>query len=90
MIVLVFGGKRYVFTQSGISIGATGTGLAQQHLRNILVYLDVPLLGQPEVFLKFSDGLIDDDGNVGVESTKKFLQGFVDRYVEWVRRHSHA
>jgi len=74
----------------GISVGATGTALAQQHLRNVLAYLDVPLMGQPEVFLKFSDGLIDGEGNIGVESTKKFLQGFVDRYVEWVKRHAHA
>jgi chromate reductase len=74
----------------GISVGATGTALSQQHLRNVLAYLDVPLMGQPEVFLKFSDGLIDDEGNIGVESTKKFLQGFVDRYVEWVKRHVHS
>jgi chromate reductase, NAD(P)H dehydrogenase (quinone) len=70
----------------GASIGATGTGLAQQHLRNVLAYLDVPLLGQPEVFLKFTEGLIDADGHVSVEGTQKFLQGFVDRYVAWVQR----
>lgn len=74
----------------GVSVGATGTAMAQQHLRNIMAYLDVPLMGQPEVFVKYSDGLIDQDGNIGVESTKKFLQEFVDRYVDWVRRHLHA
>src|SRR5688572_2703050 len=31
----------------GISVGAIGTALAQQHLRNILAYLDVAVLGQP-------------------------------------------
>ena len=31
----------------GVSVGAIGTALAQQHLRNILAYLDVPTLGQP-------------------------------------------
>jgi chromate reductase, NAD(P)H dehydrogenase (quinone) len=70
----------------GTSIGATGTALAQQHLRNVLAYLDVPLLGQPEVFVKFTEGLIDVDGHISVEGTQKFLQGFVDRYVAWVRR----
>jgi chromate reductase, NAD(P)H dehydrogenase (quinone) len=70
----------------GVSVGATGTALAQQHLRNILAYLDVPLLGQPEVFVKFSEGLLDQEGHVGTESTQKFLQGFVDRYVAWVRK----
>ncbi len=70
----------------GISIGAIGTALAQQHLRNVLAYLDVPTLGQPEVFLQMKDGLLDEDGNVGDEGARKFLQGFVDRYAAWVRK----
>ncbi|GLQ96405.1 NADPH-dependent FMN reductase [Dyella mobilis] len=70
----------------GTSIGATGTALAQQHLRNVLAYLDVLLLAQPEVYVKFTEGLIDADGHVSVEGTQKFLQGFVDRYVAWVRK----
>lgn len=69
----------------GISVGATGTALAQQHLRNILAYLDVPTLGQPEVFIQHQGGLVDDEGNIGNEDTRKFLQGFVDRYVAWVK-----
>jgi chromate reductase len=71
----------------GASVGATGSALAQQHLRNVLAYLDVPLLGQPEVFVKFTEGLVDDEGNVSNQDTREFLQGFVDRYVEWVQRH---
>lgn len=74
----------------GASIGATGTALAQQHLRNVLAYLDVAVLAQPEVFIKFTDGLIDADGNISVESTRKFLEGFVDRYVAWVRKQLKA
>ena len=35
----------------GASIGAVGTALSQQHLRNVLAYLDVPTLGQPEAFI---------------------------------------
>ena len=69
----------------GASIGATGSALAQQHLRNVLAYLDVPLLGQPEVFVQFQDdGPVDADGNITVQSTREFLQGFVDRYVQWL------
>ena len=37
----------------GASIGATGSALAQQHVRNVLAYLDVATLGQPEVFVHF-------------------------------------
>jgi chromate reductase len=70
----------------GISVGAAGTALAQQHLRNVLAYLDVAMLGQPEVFVQFKDELIAPDGNIGNDSTRAFLQGFVDRYTNWVER----
>jgi len=70
----------------GISVGTIGTAMAQQHLRNVLAYLDVPTLGQPEVFLQAKDGLLDDDGNIGVGS-KKFLQKWMDQYVAWVKKH---
>ena len=72
----------------GISVGAIGTALAQQHLRNVLAYLDAPTLGQPEVFMQMKDGLIDDDGNIGSDDTRKFLQDFVDRYATWVKKHA--
>lgn len=74
----------------GISVGALGTALAQQHLRNVLAYLDVPTLGQPEVFMQVKDGLFDDKGHIGNEGTKKFLQGWMDRYVAWVKAHGAA
>ena len=70
----------------GISIGATSASMAQQHLRNVLLYLDVTLLGQPEVYVQFKDGLMDDEGRIGNPETQKFLQGFVDRYVAWVAK----
>ena len=70
----------------GVSVGAIGTALAQQHLRNILAYLDVPTLGQPEAFLHAKEGFFDDTGGIG-EASKKFLQGWMDQYVVWVKAH---
>ncbi len=70
----------------GVSVGAIGTSMAQQHLRNILAYLDVPTLGQPEAFIHAKEGLFDDAGNIGAGS-KEFLQGWMNRYVEWVQNH---
>lgn len=70
----------------GVSIGAIGTAVAQQHLRNSLSYLDVPTLGQPEVFLK-ADGLFDGNGDIA-EGSREFLQGWMDRFVAWVERHA--
>jgi len=71
----------------GVSIGAIGTAAAQQHLRNVLAYLDVPTLGQPEAFIQAKEGLFDDAGSVGA-NTKPFLQGWMDRYVAWVKAHA--
>ena len=71
----------------GASIGAVGTALAQQHLRNILAYLDVPTLGQPEAFIHAKEGLFDGSGNIGPDS-KEFLQTWMNSYVEWVKKHA--
>jgi len=71
----------------GVSVGVIGTALAQQHLRNVLAYLDVPTLGQPEVFIQVKDGLFDEAGNIGPDS-KQFLQSWMDRYVAWVKKHA--
>lgn len=70
----------------GASLGAPGACMAQQHLRNILAYLDVPTLGQPEVFIHFTKDLISSDGKINNPGTEKFLQDFVNRYVGWVKR----
>lgn len=71
----------------GVSPGAIGTATAQAHLRNVLAYLDMPTLGQPEAYIQMKDGLFDEDGNVGPGS-RDFLQGWMDRYVAWVERHA--
>jgi chromate reductase len=71
----------------GVSVGAIGTAMAQQHLRNMLAYLDVPTLGQPEAFIQAKEGLFDASGNIGQDS-RKFLQEWMDRYVAWVRKHA--
>ncbi|HYF41443.1 MAG TPA: NAD(P)H-dependent oxidoreductase [Ramlibacter sp.] len=72
----------------GISIGQIGTAMAQQHLRNVLAYLDVPTLGQPEVFLQNREGLLDAQGHVGNDDSRRFLQGWVDKYAAFVRQHA--
>ncbi len=71
----------------GITIGTSGTALAQQHLRNVLAYLDVATMGQPEIFLQNKEGFFDADGNIGSES-RDFLQGWMDRFVTWIKRHT--
>lgn len=73
----------------GVSVGAIGTAMAQQHLRNVLSYLEVATLGQPEAFIQAKDGLFDGDGNIGADS-KKFLQMWMARYEDWIKQHALA
>lgn len=70
----------------GASIGAIGTALAQQHLRNVLAYLDVHTMGQPEAFLQVKDGMFDANGDIG-EASKAFIQNWVNHYVSWIKQH---
>jgi len=70
---------------AGVSTGSIGTAVAQSHLRDVLAYLDVPVMGQPEVYVTFKPSdLIDMDGNVRVESTEVFLRGVMDSFARWV------
>jgi chromate reductase len=70
----------------GASGGPIGTAVAQQHLRSILAYLDVPTLGQPEAFIQVKEGMFDASGKLANDGTRKFLQAWTDRYVAWVRK----
>lgn len=72
----------------GASPGTIGTAMAQQHLRNVLAYLDVPTLCQPEAYLQIRDGFFDQEGNIVNDNSRKFLQNWMERYVAWVKRHS--
>jgi chromate reductase, NAD(P)H dehydrogenase (quinone) len=73
----------------GSSPGMSGSAMAQQHLRNILTYLDMPTLGQPEVFIQVKgEGLFDRAGNIGSSSMREFLRGWMHRYVSWVKQHT--
>ena len=72
----------------GISVGVIGTALAQQHLRNVLAFLDVPTLAQPEVFLQAKDDFFDSDGGIG-SASRQFLEDWMKRYSAWVRLHQN-
>lgn len=69
----------------GASIGVIGTALAQQHLRNVLAYLDMPTLGQPEAFIHAKEGFFDNAGNIN-DSSKQFLKTWMDSYAAWVKK----
>lgn len=68
---------------AGASPGAIGTALAQTHLRAILGHLGLVLLGG-ETYIRYSEGLVSDDNSISDDSTRKFLQGFVDQFASFV------
>ena len=69
----------------GTAGGGPATSMAQQHLRNVLAYLDMPTMGQPEGFIRWHDDLIDAEGNVG-QASHDFLKGYMDKFLAWVQR----
>nr|WP_319540237.1 NADPH-dependent FMN reductase [uncultured Methanospirillum sp.] len=71
----------------GVSIGSAGTSMAQQHLRNVLSFLDVAVLRQPEAYIQHRDGLFAEDGTIG-ERSRPFIQNWMDHYVAWVKQNS--
>jgi chromate reductase len=58
---------------AGVSIGKTGTAIAQSHLRQVLIHLDMQVIGQPEIYLGPAQGIFDAEGNIMDESTKELL-----------------
>jgi chromate reductase len=70
---------------TGTTPGAVGTALAQAHMRSVMLGLGMTLLGG-EAYVSNKQGLFDDDGNIGDETTQKFLQGFVDRFATLVEK----
>lgn len=72
----------------GISPGALGTALAQLHLRQVLASLDVLVFGLPEAYIQYRDGFFDEAGDI-FPASRAFLQGWMDRFVEWARLIAH-
>jgi len=70
---------------TGTSPGAIGSAIAQQHLRSVMVSLGTILLGG-EAYITFKPNLVDADGNIGDETTRKFLEGFLSRFADLVTR----
>ena len=74
----------------GASPGAIGTAMAQQHVRNVMSFLDMPTHAQPEVYLQFRPEVFADDGRVTDAGTRGFLAEWTDRFVDHVRLYSTA
>lgn len=70
-----------------VTPGATGAFGANHHLRQSLVFLDMPAMQQPEAYIGGVAKLFEGD-ELKDESTRAFLQKFVDSFAAWVERHA--
>lgn len=68
----------------GTSAGIIRSAAAQAHLRDILGVLDVRLIGQPEAYIQFSDGLIGEDGTITDDAVRGLLEKKLAGFAEWV------
>jgi len=69
------------------SPGAMGGFGSNHHIRQCMVFLDVPLMQQPEAYLGGAATLFDEQGKPS-EGVRPFLQKFIDTYAGWVERHA--
>jgi len=70
----------------GTSPGKIGTAVGQQHLRSILAFCNSPLMNAIEAYIQFEPGLVTDDGEVTVASTRDFLRGYMEEFHDFIRR----
>jgi len=78
----VWNGKPGAIVSS--SPGAIGAFGANHHLRQSLVFLDVPTMQQPEAYVSHVDKLFDEGGKLVSAGTRKFLQEFMQALANWV------
>jgi len=70
----------------GASVGAIGTARAQYHLRQMMVFLNMFPVNQPEVMIANASQRFDAHGNLTDEATKNFIRQLLQSLVDWTRR----
>ena len=70
----------------GTSPGNIGTAVGQQHVRSIMAFCNSPMFNAIEAYIQFTPGLITDDGEVTVDSTREFLANYMKEFHAFVTR----
>ena len=71
-----------------VSLGALGAFGANHHLRQSMVFLNVPMMPQPEAYISNAKALFDDKGILIDNSTRAFLQKFLQAFASWIARNA--
>lgn len=67
-----------------VSLGALAAFGANHHLRQSLVFLNVPTMQQPEAYIGGASKLFDESGKLTNDSTRQFLKSFIDAFARWI------
>jgi chromate reductase len=70
----------------GASVGTIGTARAQYHLRQMMVFLNMFPINQPEVMIGNAHERFDSQGNLTHDATKEFIRQLLQNLVDWTRR----
>ena len=70
----------------GASVGALGTARAQYHLRQVMVFLNMFPINQPEVMIGAANERFDAEGNLTDEATREYVRRLLQSLVDWTRR----
>lgn len=71
-----------------VSPGAIGAFGANHHLRQMLVFLDMPALQQPEMYVNGADKLFDRDGKLQNDASRELFTKFGAAFARWIDRHA--
>jgi chromate reductase len=73
-----------------VSPGQFGAFGANHHLRQCCVFLNMPMMQQPEAYIPLADKLFDAEGRLVNDSTREFLRTFMTSFAGWVERFAGA
>lgn len=71
-----------------VAPGKIGGFGANHHLRQVMTFLNIFMMQQPEAYVGNVTDLLDASGKLTNDGTRKFLQSFVDAFVSWMDRFS--
>jgi chromate reductase, NAD(P)H dehydrogenase (quinone) len=74
----------------GASVGAFGTARAQYHLRQVMVFLNMFPINDPEVMIRAAHERFDAEGNLTDAATKERVQRLLQSLVDWTQRLGHT
>lgn len=71
-----------------VSPGKIGAFGANHHLRQSMVFLNVPMMQQPEAYIGGANELFDEQGGIKSDSTREFMQKFLQAFAQWIDRNT--